>query len=93
MTTTKALNHGTPFRQRYFTDYDQEMLTALYRTIGYLNEQGTATPEIKKALCNEITEIEKKAKAEAEAQLAEEAEEAEDTDWMDFNSTMSPCHY
>tara|TARA_R100001082_G_scaffold78715_1_gene46183 strand:+ start:391 stop:642 length:252 start_codon:yes stop_codon:yes gene_type:complete len=83
MTTIKTLNHGTPFRQKHFTDYDQEMLTALYRTIGYLNEQGTSTPEIRKALCNEITKIEDKAKAD----------EAEDTDWMDFNSTMSPCHY
>lgn len=51
MTTTK-----------YFNNYDQEMLTALYRTIGYLNEQGTATPEVKKALCNEVTKIEDKVK-------------------------------
>ena len=67
----------------YLTEYDQEMLTALYRTIGYLSEQGTTTPEIRKALCNEITKIEDKAKAK----------EAEDTDWMDFNCKASPCHY
>ena len=66
------------------TDYDQEMITALYRTIGYLGEQGTSTPEIRKVLCNEITKIEEKAKAE---EIEEEA------DWMDFNCTMSPCHY
>ena len=63
------------------TDYDQEMLTALYRTIGYLGEQGTSTPELRKALCNEITKIEDKAK------------EDEATDEMDFNCKASPCHY
>ena len=81
MTTTKTLNHGTPFRQKHFTDYDQEMLTALYRTIGYLGEQGTSTPALRKALCNEITKIEDKAK------------EDEATDEMDFNCKASPCHY
>ena len=45
------------------TDYDQEMITALYRTIGYLGEQGTSTPEIRRVLCDEITKIEDKAKA------------------------------
>ena len=69
----------------YLTEYESEMITALYRTIGYLNEQGTATPEVKKVLCNEITEIETKAKIRIE--------EEQDASWLDFNSTMSPCHY
>jgi hypothetical protein len=69
----------------YLTEYESEMITALYRTIGYLNEQGTATPEVKKVLCNEITEIETKAKIRIE--------EEQDDSWLDFNSTMSPCHY
>ena len=66
------------------TDYDQEMITALYRTIGYLGEQGTSTPEIRRVLCDEITKIEDKAKVE---EIEEEA------DWLDFNCKASPCHY
>ena len=69
----------------YLTEYESEMITALYRTIGFLNEQGTATPEVKKVLCNEITQIETKAK--------ERIEEEQDDSLLDFNSTMSPCHY
>ena len=72
-------------KSAYLTEYESEMITALYRTIGYLNEQGTATPEVKKGLCNEITEIETKAKIRIE--------EEQDDSWLDFNSTMSPCHY
>ena len=75
----------TKAKSDYLTEYESEMITALYRTIGYLNEQGTATPEFKKVLCNEITEIETKAKTRIE--------EEQDDSWLDFNSTMSPCHY
>ena len=75
----------TKAKSDYLTDYESEMITALYRTIGYLNEQATATPEVKKVLCNEITEIETKAKTRIE--------EEQDDSWLDFNSTMSPCHY
>ncbi len=53
-------------KSSYLTEYESEMITALYRTIGFLNEQGTATPEVKKVLCNEITQIEAKAKERIE---------------------------
>ena len=52
----------TKAKNEYLSDYEREMVTALYRTIGYLAEQDTSTPEIRKVLCNEITQIENKAK-------------------------------
>ena len=69
----------------YLTEYESEMLTALYRTIGYLNERGTGNRYIRQTLTNEITEIETIAK--------KRIEEEQDDSWLDFNSTMSPCHY
>ena len=56
----------TKAKNEYLSDYEREMVTALYRTIGYLAEQDTSTPEIRKVLCNEITQIEDKAKKREE---------------------------
>ena len=59
----------TKAKNEYLSDYEREMVTDLYRTIGYLAEQDTSTPEIRKVLCNEITQIEDKAKKREEAEM------------------------
>ena len=74
------------------TNYDQEVLSALYKVSGYLAEQHE--PEQGQDRSKEIDTVNLIIERVEAKNKVEEVEEVEEDDsWMDFNSTMSPCHY